>query len=210
MTRPLNNKPTIRNGLGVFVLFLFCSSCQRQDMTATEYFNHFNSFQSESYIEKSENGVRYKLQYRPKDFQAINALKGSGLIDRETVDNQMDSFADAQLYCLRIEVDSSGEDILKHNLTDQADYFRRLELLNNAFPRMTWGMSGRDTIYTGFHHFERTYKLRPFVQVLFSLNGNESQNPDEIVFEDYIFNNGTEIKFEELNQYHNRLPKLKL
>ena len=179
-------------------------------LSPTDYFNEFNSFQSASYIESNHNGVTYKLQYRPVEFQALNALKGTGNVNADAIQTQIDSFADRQLYCLRIQVDSADEDILRHNLSDEGEYYHRLELLNNKFGVMTWGLSGQDTVHTGFHHFERTYKIRPFVQVLFSLNDKDGNMPDKLVFEDYIFNHGEPIVFQNIRAYNNRLPKLGL
>jgi len=114
------------------------------------------------------------------------------------------------MYCLRIGLEETNKDVMKYNLLDESEYYHRIELLNSAFSQLTWGLSGEDTIYTGFHHFERAYKLRPFIQVMFSMSDQQDRNPDKIVFDDFIFNQGEAIVFENMNQYNNRLPKLGL
>ena len=191
-----------------FILF-WCASCTPK-LSATDYFNHFNTYQSESYLEVVKNGIRYKLQYRPKEFQAVNALKGSGDVNREEVNQQINNAGDPHLYCLRVEAEEGGEDIMQFNLSSKEDYFRRVELLNSEFNNMVVGVKNQDTTYTRFHHFERTYQLRPFVQVVFSLNKSDDHHPGEIVFTDYIFNEGEEIVFHQVDQYQNKLPRLGL
>ncbi len=151
-------KTYICNGIvGSLLSIVALSGCQ-QKMTSTDYFNYFNSYQKESYVEAKKNGIIYKLQYRPMEYQALNALKGTGNINKKEVQHQIDSFGDNQMYCLRIGLEETNKDVMKYNLLDESEYYHRIELLNSAFSQLTWGLSGEDTIYTGFHHFERAYK----------------------------------------------------
>lgn len=194
--------------LSVALFAVSFASC-RQKMQATSYFNHFNSFQEGSYVEVENNNIVYQLQKRPKEFQALNALKGTGQIEEATVNPQIDSFGDDNLYCLRIKLKKGNEDLLRYNLSEENEYYQRVELLSAQFGTMTYGVTNnRDTVYTGFHHFERAYQMRPFIQVLFSLSNKEGGNPDQIVFDDFVFNQGEAIVFDQLINYNKQLPKL--
>lgn len=193
-----------------FILILLISSsivgCGDR-MEPIEYFNYFNNFNEGSFIEHSENGFIYQLQLRSPEFMAINELKGTDAQDFSDVSSISKDFEEGQNFCLRIKSEKH-EDVMRKNLTSEEGYYKRIEMLSTYFPLMVTGMSGTDSIPCQFHHFERTYTVRPFVQVLFTLK--ENQDLEKIIFTDAIFNSGNSIELDHIKTYIEELPKLKL
>ncbi|MBI1308194.1 MAG: hypothetical protein GC181_16450 [Bacteroidetes bacterium] len=188
---------------------MILSGC-RKSLTPTEYFNFYNTFQPESFLECDSKDLVYKLQHRPSQFQALNFLKGSGDISKETVTKLSDSAGDDRLYCLRIELKNKEDDILRYKAEEDADYYNRIELLTAEFPFLIQGIVGEDTLGVALHHFERAYKLRPFINITFSMAGSSDELPDKILFHDWVFQNGEIIEFDHVNTLKRNQPKLSI
>lgn len=191
----------------LLICTLVFSSCVKE-LDKEEYFNFFNGYMDDSYIEVQEGDYLYQLQARPSAFLALNEAKS----DKKLSNNDIEKLAgeyDADLdFCLRIS-SVKQENILGKDNKDKRDYFRKIELLSSSFPLMICGISANDTTRCSLHHFERTYNIRPFVQVLFTLK-KEDQLPNKILFKDQIFQNGKSILFPNFKDYYNNLPELNL
>ena len=198
----------IKISLILFSLVFGLVSCN-ESMDYKNYFNHFSQFNENSFLEVESNGYVYQLQYRPKEYQSVNELKMDPSICSSKIKEEMNKFGNGLDFCLRIS-SSIHEDVLEKNLSDQSGYYDRIAKLNMDFPQVIAGIDNKDTLLCQFHHFERAYKVQPFIQVLFSLNGNEEALPNKIVFNDVIFNDGNTIEFNEFKMYYDQLPKLKI
>jgi hypothetical protein len=199
----------MKNNLLLISLVIGLSSCHKT-LDYKEYFNYYNQFSAESFIEFEENGFNYKLQYRPKEFMAINDLKSDPKINAALITKVSSEYDNGYSFCLRIS-STKNEDVLEKNTQSKTEYFDRIGRLNADFPYAIVGVNGVDTIRCQFHHYERTYKVQPFVQILFSLNPMKSAEiPEKVVFQDIIFNNGLIIEFKDFKTYYNQLPKLKI
>ncbi|MFT6111453.1 MAG: hypothetical protein ACJAXV_000222 [Bacteroidia bacterium] len=173
------------------------------------YFDFYNQFQEGSYMEVLDNGYIYQLQYRPKEYLSINELKTNPKINSSLIRKEMNEYAEGLNFCLRI-ASEKHEDVLEKNTSAKSEYYERIGKLNADFPYNVAGVNETDTMLCQFHHYERTYKVQPFVQVLFSLNGDMQTMPDKVIFDDIIFNGGKRIEFTEIIKYLNQLPKLNI
>ncbi len=191
----------------IIAYFTLSSCAEKLDNSA--FFRFFNTFQSGSYIEKKENGFKYQLQYRPTDFLAITHLRGKEELSGAEIETAKKEFADGLTFCLRVAADSN-EDVLKKNTFSTEEYYQRIAALNMEFPYLVLGVNDQDTFTCQFHHFERTYNVQPFIQVLFNLSIPENKVPDKILFKDEIFNEGIVIEFSNFKEYQKHLPMLDL
>ena len=192
----------------VLIACFILTGCSEK-LSYRDFFRYFNTFQKGSFIENSENGFKYQLQYRPSDFLALSHLRGSNDISGSKIENTKKEFEDGLTFCLRIATDSS-EDVLKKNTFESNEYFARIAALNIDFPYLILGVKDQDTFTCQFHHFERTYKIQPFIQVLFNIATPDKKVPDKILFKDDIFNEGRIIEFPNFKDYMNHLPDLDL
>ena len=197
---------TVLSTLTFFAVCILHAGCTN-GIPPIDYFNYFNSYSEGSYIQQSQNGFVYQLQHRSAEFMALNELKGDGTMDFSEVSSLRKKYAEGENFCLRIKSEQH-EDVMRKNLQSEDGYFKRIEMLSTYFPLMVAGISGTDTIPCQFHHFERTYTVQPFIQVLFSLEDGHSV--DKIIFTDAIFNNGETIALEHITTYIEELPILKL
>lgn len=188
--------------LTLIALFTVALSSCTKTLDKPEYYNYFNAFQEGSYIELVDNDFVYQLQHRPAKFRALVELRKEEHFDK--LDSVAEEYSQSSQYVIRIS-HKDDPDILGANIQDAA-FFKRIELLSSKFPMMVDFEFSNDTLPPSFHHFERSYKLRPFVQVLFDQRSLE--NPNSIAFHDYIFQNGKTIRFEGINTLISSHPKL--
>ncbi|PCJ66673.1 MAG: hypothetical protein COA58_04230 [Bacteroidetes bacterium] len=192
----------------ILTALLFLFGCSR-GWDYKDYFNFYNQFEEPSYVEIESNGFIYQLQYRPKEFLAINELKTDPAINNKLIESELTKYDEGLNYCLRIS-STENVDVLTQNLPNDGEYYTRIGKLNVDFPYLISGINDADTIRCQFHHFERAYKIQPFIQVLFSLNATDENRPNTIQFEDIIFNDGRLIEFKNLENYYTQLPELNL
>lgn len=197
---------TLFSTLALALACVVHTSCNR-GISPIEYFNYFNGYDEGSYIQTTQNGFVYQLQHRSPEFMALNELKGTDIQDFDEVSSMSKKYSEGQNFCLRIKSEQH-EDVMRTELNSEAEYYQRIEMLSTYFPLMVTGISGTDSIPCEFHHFERTYTVQPFIQILFSLK--QGQELERIIFNDAIFNNGQTIELENINTYKEGLPTLKL
>jgi len=188
------------------VLICFLSSCF-DDLDNKEYFNFYNSFEEASYIEIVKGDFIYQLQYRPPEFLALNSLKSNKTISDSELSDEIDKYNQGLNFCLRIK-SIRDEDALEANTASRAEYYQRIGQLTSEFQNSIIGVNKTDTIRCQFHLYEPSYKIHPFVQVLFSLNGSKEELPSEIVHLDNIFNKNELIRFNNFINYQESLPDL--
>lgn len=193
----------------VISIFLSTLSSCINKLGHKDYFNFFNQFKETSFIEVKKNGFVYQLQARPAEYLAVNELKTSNSISSQAIQSEVDRFDNGMNFCIRISSEIN-EDVLSKKMKNEGEYFERIAKLNTDFPYVVSGLINQDTVHCQFHHFERAYKLQPFIQVLFNLNTKGNKIPNKIIFEDVIFNNGEIIEFLNFNDYYTSLPKLNI
>jgi hypothetical protein len=197
----------MRTVLPLSLIVVLLCSCGT-GLPKNEYFNYFNGFMEGSYIEVKQGEYIYQLQVRPAEYMALNENKTSNTLSSSEIEESISEYEEDLDFCLRIS-STKHEDVLEKGNLSPTDYYKRIELLTTSFPLMIAGTTQTDTIYPSLHHFERAYKIRPFIQVLFTLSKG-SPMPEDILFEDFIFQDGVQIKFKDFQDYYKNLPKLKL
>ncbi|PCJ64356.1 MAG: hypothetical protein COA58_13460 [Bacteroidetes bacterium] len=174
-----------------------------------EYFNFFNQFDEGSSMVFVDGDITYSLQFRPAEFLALNHIKSDSEINADKISKTISDYEQGLNFCLRIS-SVKNEDILDLNTKDKGEYYGRIAMLNVDFPRLIAGISKKDTMRCQIHHYERTYKVQPFVQVLFNIKSNKENLPENVVFYDDIFNEGKKIEFKNFKEYYSNLPKLNI
>ena len=189
-------------------LTIFCASGCGKTLEYKEYFSFYNQFEQGSFVEFMDSNCLYKLQYRPVEYMALSDLRSKReLITTENIDSIQNELAGSGYnFCIRI---FSKDD---SPILDEADvsYYQNISQLTSDFPLLVYGLTATgDTAYCRFSHFERSYNLQPFVQILFNLHSDNATEINSVNFTDEIFNQGSLIEFE-INRYIKNLPKLKI
>ncbi len=173
-----------------------------------DYFSFYNRFSQESFVEDTASHFLYKLQYRPADYMALCDIraKKERVNSKSLETKRTELTGTGQNFCIRIFSDDGAPVLDKSDIA----YYEKILQLTNEFPHSIYGLTtSGDTAYCRFSHFERSYNLQPFVQVLFNLHSNKSTEIATVRFFDGIFNQGTPIEFD-VSQYIKNLPKLKI
>lgn len=188
----------------VFVQLLSCKHGVNLDV----YYSSYVSFAKNTYLTKEVGNHIYMLQYRPKEFLALVDLKGTEeYLTQNRLNKAAKNYANDNHFCLRIMTKDSSDVLL--NDTDESGFYNRIGLLNADLNQMIIGIDNNDTAFVSFHHFERTYKLQPYVQILFSLSKTQSF-PNTILYKDEIFENGSFVIFEDCKKLYDEQLRLAL
>ena len=188
-------------------LLALATGCTKK-LNYKDYFSFFNKFEKQSFIEFTDSSCLYKLQYRPANYMALCDIrsKKEAVSSENLKSKQTELSSGGYNFCIRIS-SMSDTPILDEN---DVEYYSKISQLSNDFPFLLYGLTeSGDTAYCRFSHFERSYNLQPFAQILFNLNSENSSEIKKVCFSDEIFNDGSLIEFET-TRYIKNLPKLKI
>jgi hypothetical protein len=103
---------------------------------------------------------------------------------------------------------SVKKNALRNNLSNDEDYYSRLNYLNFNFSKDILMISGTDTLPCVFYHFENTYDAQSANHILLGFDGkkNTDDNGFQILLYPKFLNVGI-IKFAFEKDDLNRLPK---
>lgn len=177
-------------------------------MDVKSYFNYFSQFQQSSYIELHSGDLLYQLQYRPLEYLSLVSRRGEELTS-EIVRRDVASSGNDLNFCMRIRMANRSDDVMMYGLDTEQQYFERLKMLNTELPLLLEGRSSNDSVGVVFAHHERSYQMRPFVQVLFTLQSPQG-HLNRVVYRDEIFAKGARIEFDDIDKLIRNSPRLDL
>ncbi|MCB9262596.1 MAG: hypothetical protein H6607_09500 [Flavobacteriales bacterium] len=143
--------------------FLLLASCGKK-YSAKEFYNEVQNRNS-SFCQKTENGkIVHYVQHRPKEFMALLNLRGKSF-DKHRLDSFKNLYDDGLYFNIKIGTSEPNVEILKYNLQDQTEYFKRLEYFSSGFVSDVYLVDGKDTACCNGNHFERTFGLEPEINI---------------------------------------------
>jgi len=184
------------------------SSCQKS-LRPEKYVNRINTDEN-LVIEQAGENFTYEAMFRPDDFMALLSF-GNESINKEHFYAQKKSYGDNINFQFRIHTKDKNREALKAGLLNKADYFQRLNHLSEGVQRDFKILLGSDTLLCQMVHFERTYSMRPYVNLLLSFPCTPKQKKQDftLLYNDLLFD-GTSQKFVYQQSKINQCPKLKL
>ena len=173
-----------------------------------------------SWVEDEGNGLRvtkqisnykFQLQYKLLEYIIAQEILNKNLT-REEIEARMEEKKDMQYLTLRIGSADERTSILETNLTDRQEYYERLDYFAFQMKKDLILVDGTDTLGCSLYHFERTYNLTPFNNIVlgFANPGYLKEAKDKtLIYKDNILDIGAvklTIKASSLED----MPKLKL
>ncbi|MFL5763544.1 MAG: hypothetical protein ACJ77K_06335 [Bacteroidia bacterium] len=140
---------------------------------------------------KTINDVNYQVAFLPVEFMAYTELKHQEYTEQQFKETKA-HYAGMSYFKLRIEVKDHTGEILKYELSSAQQYNQRLDYMAFRMQNDLCIVQGKDTLYPGLYHFERSYDLAPFADVMLAFD-NQKFHPEEeftIVYNDQLFNKG--------------------
>ena len=144
---------------------------------------------------KTIGDVIYTVYYLPKESLALRDA-GEGASEDEWK-SEMEKKGDMQYYKLVYRLASGNQDILKHNLTDEAEYFSRSNYLAFGVNNDVYVQCGRERLPCRLHQFTPGYGITPQAEVVFAFDDNDKEYTQNrtLVVEDQLFGGGI-LQFE--------------
>lgn len=197
----------------VFILIIFSFGC-KGDLSPVDYVNWIEDESNGVTVRKEIGDYFFAIQYKPLDYLAVKNLRKVAVTEEE-ISKEKEELKDLQYYTLQIGLNKGGADVLKANLSEGIEYSQRIEYLSFQMQQDLSLVEGGDTLACLLHHFERTYGISPYVNIVLAFERKkEEQIPpveDEdktLVFNDQIFDLGR-VKLTISGDNLKNIPQLK-
>ena len=126
----------------------------------------------------------FTCTYKTPELMALYDLREEVFeVQADSVLSVIEDYASSAHFVLRFDTKKKQVPVLKHGISSQDEYGSRVHFLSVLFPSAITIIQESDTLQLANHHFERSYNMGSFEQVLFSLNEPLALNkPVEIVY----------------------------
>ena len=174
------------------VIFSFISN---RKLTPENYFNWFNSSQCTVSSWKQSDFMIMNLNYRTNEYMALSELNGE-TVSEVNFKAALKNYNCCEHFLLKIFASDTISEALSYKIINEQEYYERIRFLSSDFGSKVVLVDGSDTLPCTFHHFERTYKMKPYISVnLIFEKKRQIKNKMSLIIYPTPFNN-SEIKFE--------------
>jgi hypothetical protein len=161
-------------------------------------------------VTKKIGAYNYAAAYKPYEYEVIR-----GNSNRDSVNRDLKLTPGLQYFTFRISKENYNDELLKADISDVAEYGRRIEYFSFHVQNDIKLYDGNDTLDCAMVHYERTYGVAPFLTLVVSFPLTEREkdayrqkkypayNTKTISFDDVVFGNGKinlTIDAESLNE----------
>ncbi len=202
----MKNTMAMAKGGWYIALLVLLGACSAGSLEPTAY---------RSWVENAANGLKkvqtigdyeFSLQYKPVDYVALVESRNPN-ITKQQVQQKQEELKDFQYYNLRIKT-NVGTELLASNITQEDEYYGRLNYFVTYAQDDIQLYQGKDTIACGLYLFERNYGLAPYNNIVIGFKSNDTQTEKTIVFNDRVLGTGP-VKFKIRKEDLANIPQLK-
>jgi len=169
-----------------------------------------------NWVKDNKNGLKkdkkiedliFTVQYKPIDYVICMEERSDEIAD-STIKKKTKELEGMEYIDFKIEVASGQGELLKHNLSDRAEYKDRVNYFAYKMQQDIQLVEGLDTIPCSLSHFERAYDVAPYSSFVLGFASNPSYKGNKtFVYHDQIFKKGI-IQFEFQEKDFQSIPKL--
>lgn len=160
-----------------------CSGA-RESLPADEYISWVENKENGLLVEKQVGYYKLQLQYKPQEYAVLMDERKATLTAQE-MSVKKEAFAELDYFTLRIGAED-GKDITKFNITDEQEYYARLQYFAMEMGNDLQLISGKDTLPCAMFHYERTYGIDP--RAAFVLAFPKKKNGTAVTGKTLLFN----------------------
>lgn len=187
----------MKTAVSISVLMITLMSCadKPEVIGAAEYVGWTEQEESGLVNTKTIGDVIYTVYYLPKESLALREA-GEGASEEEWK-AAVEKKGDMQYYKLVYRVATGNQDILKHNLSGEAEYFSRTNYLAFGVDKDVYVQCGSERLPCRLHQFAPRYGIAPEAEVVFAFDDNDKEYKQNrtLVVEDQLFGGGI-LQFE--------------
>jgi len=193
----------------IYIIFLMLSlACGSPSLSPADYVHWVENRDNGLIYSKKVGLFEYSILYKPVEYIAIKEL-GKEEINQKRIEGKLKELKDLQYFTLKIKADE-GNDLLKAGITEEAEYYDRLNYISGFMADDIKLIEGKDTLVCRLYNMERNYGLAPYNNIVLAFDAKENNNQDkQIEINDKGFGVGKmilRIKKEDIEN----IPQLKL
>lgn len=161
--------------IGVFIVFDACKLTETK-VSPDEYITYISNPKNGLVRESKIGEISFTVEYKPELYMALLEVEKFGLTkDKHTIDSLKYNYNNQHFFVLKIAVEGNN-DFLQAGLSNQEEYFKRVEYYNTQFLNDVLLISGSDTIACLSANIERNFGISPQtnISLLFENNSNNS------------------------------------
>lgn len=186
-----------------------CSGA-RESLPADEYISWVENKENGLLVEKQVGYYKLQLQYKPQEYAVLMDERKATLTAGE-MNTKKQAFSDLDYFTLKITAED-GKDITKFNITDEQEYYARLQYFAMEMGNDLDLIDGKDTLPCAIFHYERTYGIDPrsaFVLAFPKKKGENNATAKTLLFSDRHLGTGP-VMLTITSESLNNVPALTL
>lgn len=179
-------------------------SCNKERLNPMEYASYIEDPANGLKLDKTVNGYTFTLLYEPVEYKIVKDYRGK-VLSKQTLEEECLLYDSLQYFLLRIK-NNNSEDVLKSGLTNEAEYYGRIQYLTSVVQQDLHIVEGSDTLPCVLSHFERDYNLSPYVTLVLgfrsNINPGKGASDKLFIYEDNAFGTGTiklQVKADDID-----------
>jgi hypothetical protein len=178
-------------------------ACSKKQVSAGDYVKYVEEESNGLKVSKNMGDIKYLLQYKPIDYVLLKENPTEPKIKKEDVEGM-------QYFTLSYALTNQEKDVLRYNLSGQADYYERVNYMSYGLQQDIYLVDGKDTLPCILFNFVRAYGLSPKADVMLGFEKNKSGKTEDklIVLVDKVFNGGI-IKLKVSKKDIEKIPQVK-
>lgn len=152
----------------------------RTELSANEYISWVRDPEHGLHIRKEISRYRFDLQYKPYEYEALLSLRNQAP-QKQELQEKISRLRDMQYYTFSISTKDGQGELLKSGLTDQNQYYARVEYFSFNMQQDIQLIDGLDTLHCEMYHYERAYDASPVARFIlaFPLGRQEKKCQDK-------------------------------
>lgn len=187
----------------VLVVFLIpLLSCSTKELSPLDFIKWVESEDNGLIYKKRIGGLIYELQYKPVDYVALKELNKE-VVNNQELENVKKNYDELDHFNLKISRVEGGTEVLRHDISSESEYQQRIHYFSFEAQKDFFLIGGGDTISCALYHFERSYDLAPFCNIVLGFPKLKNEGSDMIIsFLDRGFGTGIinmQIQLKDIN-----------
>ncbi len=162
----------------LFGIFCAIGACKLSEKSVSpdEYIKYISNPQNGLIKESKIGEIIFIVEYKPDLYMALLEAEKFGINqDKKTIDSLKNNYQNQHFFVLKIAV-KGNNDFLQTGLSNQDEYFKRVEYYNTQFLNDVWLITENDTIACLSANIERNFGISPQTNIglLFENNINKA------------------------------------
>lgn len=185
----------MRKLFGILSVVCLIAGCAESPtmVSSAEYEEWSRSEECTLHREREMDDIVFSVSYIPKEELALREA-GENATPEEWK-KALEAKGDMNYFKLVYSLSGSNQDILKHNLYDETEYYSRTNYLAFGVDKDVYVQCGKDRIPCRLHQYTPHYGISPNAEVLFAFDKIDSTRDVTFVLEDQLFGSGI-LQFE--------------